>query len=102
MLTSVQFLVSRATLAQVDPRYRYPQSVTVHPYAPESQYYDMHAVPPPVYDPNAPRPPKYEPPAGATKIESSQQQSPEQSQQQPEGPVEYAPPAGPPPSASRP
>ncbi|KAL2022754.1 hypothetical protein VTK56DRAFT_4570 [Thermocarpiscus australiensis] len=92
-----RFLVSRATLAQVDPRYRHP-AATVTPYTPESHYYDMHAVPPPVYDPDAPRPPKYEPPAGSTKAESNQQYGGEQSQQPSGGPAEYAPPEGPPPS----
>ncbi|KAG7292495.1 hypothetical protein NEMBOFW57_002530 [Staphylotrichum longicolle] len=98
-----RFLVSRSVLARVDPRYRPPQPANVYPYHPDAQYYDMHAVPPPVYDPNAPRPPMYEPPSGATKINSNQQQpSSGPSQEQNEEGVEYGPPPGsPPPSSSR-
>ncbi|GAB1310993.1 hypothetical protein MFIFM68171_01203 [Madurella fahalii] len=97
-----RFLVPRSTLAQVDPRYRYPQSTstTIHPYAPDSQYYDMHAMPPPVYDPNAPRPPTYEPPAGSTKTDPSQPQ--ERGQQAAGTSTEYAPPPGPPPISGQP
>ncbi|KAK4239685.1 hypothetical protein C8A03DRAFT_32206 [Achaetomium macrosporum] len=96
-----RFLVSRATLAQVDPRYRYPQPMNVYPYAPEGYYYDMHAMPPPVYDPNAPRPPKYEPPAGSTNVNPAQQQSAQQSQQPLDQHVVYTPPAGPPPTSTQ-
>ncbi|KAK4170197.1 hypothetical protein QBC43DRAFT_1689 [Cladorrhinum sp. PSN259] len=90
-----RFLVPRATLARVDPRYRFPQA-SVRPYAPNGQAYDMYNMPPPpVYDPSAPRPPMYEPPAGATKVDYGQQPrpNPENMSQH----VEYAPPAGPPP-----
>ncbi|KAK4188529.1 hypothetical protein QBC35DRAFT_496119 [Podospora australis] len=103
-----RFLVPRAALAQVDPRYRYPQA-SISPYYPngQQQAYDMHGMPPPVYDPNAPRPPVYQPPEGATKVDLEQ---PPQyrfaasSQQQPQLDApqnfEYAPPSGPPPSAA--
>lgn len=104
-----RFLVSRAALAQVDPRYRPPQPANLYPYTPEQHYYDMHAMPPPVYDPNAPRPPMYEPPAGSTKVNSTQQgaagqsQQGQESRQEHEERFEYAPPPGsPPPSSSRP
>ncbi|KAK4043694.1 hypothetical protein C8A01DRAFT_12786 [Parachaetomium inaequale] len=98
-----RFLVSRAALAQVDPRYRPPQPSNIYRYTPEQHYYDMNTMPPPVYDPNAPRPPMYEPPAGSTKIEPNQQQQQQQpqgaQQSQPptEGRVEYGPPPGSPP-----
>ncbi|KAK3906968.1 hypothetical protein C8A05DRAFT_40299 [Staphylotrichum tortipilum] len=101
-----RFLVSRATLAQVDPRYRPPQPANIYPYHPGGpQYYDMHAVPPPVYDPNAPRPPVYEPPAGSTKVDPQQQQQQQQQaagQSQPpaEERFEYGPPPGSPPASS--
>ena len=91
-------MVSRATLARVDPRYRPPPPPHAYSYTREQQFYDMNAMPPPpVYDPNAPRPPMYEPPAGSTKVEPNQLgkggvAGPEQ--------AEYAPPMGPPPSAT--
>ncbi|KAK4201773.1 hypothetical protein QBC40DRAFT_48579 [Triangularia verruculosa] len=109
-----RFLVDRATLAQVDPRYRYPQS-SFTPYTPYNQgypngngdgyqYYHMQGMPPPpVYDPNAPRPPVYEPPAGATKVGEENNvnvnvattSSPPPTQDN--GGYMYAPPPGPPP-----
>ncbi|KAL2135625.1 hypothetical protein VTI74DRAFT_7575 [Chaetomium olivicolor] len=97
-----RFLVSRATLAQVDPRYRYSQPANIRPYNPDTQYLDMYAMPPPVYDPNAPRPPAYEPPTGSTKVEPNQQRDADQGQQsqgqQPTGQhVDYPPPPGSPP-----
>ncbi|KAK3301013.1 uncharacterized protein B0H64DRAFT_29208 [Chaetomium fimeti] len=94
-----RFLVSRATLARVDPRYRPVQPGAVYiPTAAERNYYDMQAMPPPVYDPNAPRPPMYEPPSGSTKIEPyQQQQGVQQSQQPTEQRFEYGPPPGSPP-----
>ncbi|KXX78160.1 hypothetical protein MMYC01_204274 [Madurella mycetomatis] len=111
-----RFLVSRSALAQIDPRYRYPQpaNTTIHPYGPDSQYYGMHAMPPPVYDPNAPRLPVYEPPAGSTKAEPSQQHQLNQpatgasaEHASPPGPPpisgpppDYTPPPGPPPRAA--
>ena len=102
MLMFVQFLVSRSALARVDPRYRPPQPANIYPYHPDGQYYDMHAVPPPVYDPNAARPPMYEPPAGATKINSNQQQPNSGLGPETDERVEYGPPPGsPPPSSSR-
>ncbi|KAK4105337.1 hypothetical protein N658DRAFT_503499 [Parathielavia hyrcaniae] len=106
-----RFLVSRTTLARVDPHYQPPQPAGFYPYAPERHYYDMHVMPPPVYDPNAPRPPMYEPPAGSIKVNTTQQfqagqsqhgQQSQQSHQQNEERFEYAPPPGsPPPSSSR-
>ncbi|KAH6619712.1 hypothetical protein B0J18DRAFT_252294 [Chaetomium sp. MPI-SDFR-AT-0129] len=97
-----RFLVSRAQLAQVDPRYR-PQPSNMYPYTPEQHYYNMHAMPPPMYDPTAPRPPMYEPPAGATKA-GPHQQAPDapQAQHQSGQGSDYAPPPGPPPSAIQP
>ncbi|KAK4181726.1 hypothetical protein QBC36DRAFT_40110 [Triangularia setosa] len=107
-----RFLVNRATLAQVDPRYRYPQS-TFTPYHGYSnsgndyQYYHMQGMPPPpVYDPNAPRPPVYEPPAGATKAgegsgvnvaATSTSPPPPPPQDSGNGGYLYGPPPGPPP-----
>ncbi|KAK4230677.1 hypothetical protein QBC38DRAFT_507265 [Podospora fimiseda] len=109
-----RFLVPRATLAQVDPRFRYPQA-NIRPYNPNGpQAFDMYAVPPPpVYDPNAPRPPMYEPPAGSTKVDYSQQQpgpapmyasppGPPPSSQSPQPQATYAPPPGPPPPSASP
>ncbi|KAJ4295954.1 hypothetical protein N0V88_004656 [Collariella sp. IMI 366227] len=101
-----RFLVSRATLARIDPRYRPPQTANIRPYNPDNQYLDMYAMPPPVYDPNAPRPPAYEPPVGSTKVEPDQQRDAEQSQQsqsqQPTGEhVEYPLPPGSPPPPRR-
>ncbi|KAK0729275.1 hypothetical protein B0T21DRAFT_292176 [Apiosordaria backusii] len=111
-----RFLVNRATLAQVDPRYRYPQS-NFSPYhggysnsggGDGYQYYNMQGMPPPpVYDPNAPRPPVYEPPAGATKVGGDGNVA-ASSQSPPPPPQEtgvgngymYAPPPGPPPPAA--
>ncbi|KAK3986892.1 hypothetical protein QBC44DRAFT_131685 [Cladorrhinum sp. PSN332] len=98
-----RFLVPRATLARVDPRYRFPQA-NIRPYAPNGQQaYDMYSVPPPpVYDPNAARPPMYmyEPPVGSTKVDYNQQLP--SAQQQPgaapsQEHVQYAAPLGPPP-----
>ncbi|KAK4132515.1 hypothetical protein BT67DRAFT_450941 [Trichocladium antarcticum] len=95
-----RFLVSRSTIARTSPQNRYPQPASARPYNPDNQYYDMNSMPPPVYDPNAPRPPMYEPPAGSTKV-GSQQHGAEQSQQAAGEPVEYTPPAGPPPSSGQ-
>lgn len=108
-----RFLVPRSTLAQVDPRFRYPQPNITSYRSNGQQIYDMHAMPPPpVYDPNAARPPMYEPPAGATKTDANQQYQPPQygvaaapssQYQQPPAsyaPFEYAPPQGPPPLVS--
>ena len=62
----------------------------------------MHAYPPPVYDPNAPAPPSYQPPAGATKVDPSQERAgPVSTQPAPVEPSpEYMPPSGPPPAAA--
>ncbi|KAL2166810.1 hypothetical protein VTG60DRAFT_2127 [Thermothelomyces hinnuleus] len=97
-----RFLVSRVTLAQVDPRYRPPppNNFTYDPA--ERYYYDMYAMPPPVYDPNAPRPPKYEPPANSTKVEPNQSQGAQQGQHQAGESAAYGPPPGPPPAPSQP
>ncbi|KAK0673371.1 hypothetical protein QBC41DRAFT_136931 [Cercophora samala] len=104
-----RFLVNRATLAQVDPRYRYPQS-TFTPYHHNQgnngdgyQYYNMQGMPPPpVYDPNAPRPPVYEPPAGASKYgegngTTSSPPPPMDNNNNNNNGYMYAPPPGPPP-----
>lgn len=88
-----RWLVSRAELARIDPRYAYPQAnYTAWPGQP---YYGMQAMPPPIYDPN--RPPMYEGPNGA-KINPNQM-----GMGMPPPPNgEYAPPAGPPPAQLRP
>ncbi|KAH8682502.1 hypothetical protein BX600DRAFT_45820 [Xylariales sp. PMI_506] len=82
-----RWLIPRAELARVDPRYAYPEATYTN-YAPGAAgYYGMQPMPPPVYDPN--RPPVYQgsemPPTGATKVDPAQ---------------EYAPPPGPPPAAA--
>ncbi|KAK4659555.1 hypothetical protein QC762_111325 [Podospora pseudocomata] len=96
-----RFLVNRATLAQVDPRYRYPQS-TFTPYNHNGdgyQYYNMQGMPPPpVYDPNAPRPPVYEPPAGVSKYGEGNGNGTTPPPPQDNGYI-YSPPPGPPPPA---
>ncbi|KAI0126623.1 hypothetical protein BJ170DRAFT_413683 [Xylariales sp. AK1849] len=82
-----RWLLPRAELARVDPRYAYPQANYTN-YAQGPGYYGMQAMPPPpVYDPN--RPPMYEggPPMGATKLDPAQTGN-------------YAPPPGPPPPAA--
>lgn len=92
----LQFLVSRAQLARVDPRYRFPGAEATPYYYNQQQQYYMHTMPPPpVYDPNSARPPVYPgpPPEGATKVDPSQQQPASGS---------YAPPPGPPPPSTLP
>ncbi|KAK5663751.1 hypothetical protein OQA88_4182 [Cercophora sp. LCS_1] len=92
-----RFLVSRAQLARVDPRYRFPEAEAAPYYYNQQQQYYMHAMPPPpVYDPNSARPPMYPgppPPEGSTKVDPSQQQ-----------PVagDFAAPPGPPPPSTLP
>lgn len=85
-----QWLVSRAELARVDPRYAYPQSTYTN-YRPGyyQQYppgYNMQNMPPPppMYDPSAPRPPMYDGPQGGSKLAPTQDYA--------------APPPGPPPA----
>lgn len=85
-----QWLVSRAELARVDPRYAYPQATYTN-YRPGyyQQYppgYNMQNMPPPppMYDPSAPRPPMYDGPQGGTKLAPTQDYE--------------APPPGPPPA----
>lgn len=85
-----QWLVSRAELARVDPRYAYPQSTYTN-YRPGyyQQYppgYNMQNMPPPppMYDPSAPRPPMYDGPQGGSKLAPTQDYE--------------APPPGPPPA----
>ena len=87
-----RFLVPRHQLAQVDPRYQWPQA-TAAPYYPQNNNnYGMHNMPPPVYDPNAARPPMYPgPPEGGSKVEPNQQQ------QTGASPSYDVPPPGPPP-----
>lgn len=89
-----QWLVSRAELARVDPRYAYPQATYTN-YRPGyyQQYppgYNMQNMPPPppMYDPSAPRPPMYDGPQGGSKLAPTQDYE--------------APPPGPPPPGPRP
>ncbi|KAF3762199.1 hypothetical protein M406DRAFT_341467 [Cryphonectria parasitica EP155] len=93
-----RWLISRAELARVDPRYAYPQS-SYTTYRPDyqGQYYNMQPnmpPPPPMYDP-AGRPPIYDGPVGGTKTAPSQWT---------QGPTprpadeEYGSPEGPPPA----
>lgn len=86
-----QFLVSRAQLARVDPRYAYPQPAAYGTYYQPGPAYNMYPMPPPVYDPNAPRPPVYE----GAKIDPNQATTRPADQQA----GEYEPPSGPPPGA---
>lgn len=96
-----QWLLSRQERAQVDPSFAYPQPGPAYGvYRPaygngpnSGGYYDMHPMPPPVYDPS--RPPVYDGPPG-----SKTDGAPQDTQAQGNAP-EYAPPAGPPPSADR-
>ncbi|KUI57099.1 hypothetical protein VP1G_04405 [Cytospora mali] len=89
-----RWLVPRAALARVDPRYAYPPpppgNNTNYYYRPgyQNQYdpsYNMQNMPPPppMYDPNAPRPPMYEGPQGSSKTAPNQ---------------DYEAPSGPPPT----
>lgn len=85
-----RWLVSRAELARVDPRYAYPQATYTN-YRPGyyQQYppgYNMQNMPPPppMYDPSAPRPPMYDGPQGGSKLAPTQDYE--------------APPPGPPPA----
>lgn len=92
-----RWLVPRAQLARVDPRYAYPPQTT-NPNGPgyyrpgyQAQYdpsYNMQNMPPPppMYDPSAPRPPMYEGPDGGSKAAPSQ---------------EYEAPPGPPPAQAQ-
>lgn len=74
LTTHPQWLVSRAELARVDPRYAFPQSA-YSTYRPE--YYAQYRMqtdmppPPPMYDPSG-RPPTYSAPVGGTKTAPSQ------------------------------
>lgn len=92
-----RWLVPRAQLARVDPRYAYPPQTTnpngTNYYRPgyQAQYdpsYNMQNMPPPppMYDPSAPRPPMYEGPEGGSKTAPSQ---------------EYEAPPGPPPAQAQ-
>lgn len=92
-----QWLISRAELARVDPRYAFQQPAGYQTYRPN--YYGMQTgmpPPPPMYDPSG-RPPMYEGPQGATKT------APNQWPQYPPPPpagrdAEYGAPSGPPPA----
>jgi len=57
------------------PRTRQPSTIqnqfSFYRYGPTE--YDMEAAPPPVYDPNHIPPPVYQPPAGASKVNPSQE-----------------------------
>ncbi|KAI1147113.1 hypothetical protein F4825DRAFT_165535 [Nemania diffusa] len=97
------WLLSRVERAQVDPAYAYAAQNPV--YRPVygngngngADYYGMHPMPPPVYDPS--RPPVYDGPPAGSKVDPEQErQAPAQQTQGVE--AEYAPPAGPPPSAA--
>lgn len=113
-MTCTQWLLSRAELARVDPRYAYPQAAYTNYRAdPSAQQwaagsaYGMHAMnvpvmpPPPMYDPSsAARPPQYDyavaPPA--SKVDPAQAQfHPPEWTRRPDADV--PPPVGPPPSA---
>lgn len=74
-MSALKWLISRAELARVDPRYAFPQS-NYRTYRPEyaNQQYNMQGnmpPPPPMYDPSG-RPPMYDGPAGGTKTAPSQ------------------------------
>lgn len=93
-LSPQQWLINRAELARVDPRYAYPQPSSYTTYRPE--YYNMQpnmAPPPPMYDPRG-RPPMYDGPQGGTKTAPSQwTQGPTHRPDE-----EYGAPSGPPPA----
>ncbi|KAM0335284.1 hypothetical protein ACHAQA_000329 [Verticillium albo-atrum] len=84
-----RWMVKRSVLAQVDPRYAYPQPTYYATYRPGADGYGMQNMPPPppMYDPSAARPPMYVPPEGGSKVDPSQGY----------GRESFAPPAGPPP-----
>lgn len=88
-----QFLVSRAQLARVDPRYAYPQPAAYGTYYPQNAGYGMYAMPPPVYDPNAPRPPMYD----GAKIDPNQSRTNQTTRPAEQQAPDYEAPAGPPP-----
>lgn len=98
---SLQWLISRAELARVDPRYAYPQPAQYTTYRPE--YYNMQPnmpPPPPMYDP-AGRPPMYEPPPQGTKAAPNQGAGSNNmmpTYRPPQVDEEYGAPSGPPPS----
>ncbi|KAK3336454.1 hypothetical protein B0T19DRAFT_39310 [Cercophora scortea] len=95
-----QWLVTRAELARVDPRYQNPQA-EFQSYQPNNQYYGMQTMPPPpVYDPSSARPPMYEgpPPEGSTKADPSQPTWRAEPTRRPDT-EDYEAPPGPPPSA---
>ena len=100
-----KFLVSRAELARVDPRYAYPHPTNVSVYPPGEQYGMHYMPPPPVYDPNAPRPPMYDGrvPEGI-KVDPSQAAPGPMPPPQSQGVQrmdDYEAPPGPPPGAMR-
>lgn len=88
-----RFLVSRAQLARVDPRYAYPQPAAYGTYYPPNGGYGMYAMPPPVYDPNAPRPPMYD----GAKIDPNQSRTEQTTRPAEQQAPDYEAPAGPPP-----
>ncbi|KAI1123166.1 hypothetical protein F5Y10DRAFT_252379 [Nemania abortiva] len=101
------WLLSRAERAQVDPAYAYAaqnpiyRPVYGHPNGGGADYYGMHPMPPPVYDPT--RPPVYDGPQAGSKVDpvqDRQAQAPVPAPTQTQGVTDYAPPAGPPPSAA--
>ncbi|KAK3694605.1 hypothetical protein B0T22DRAFT_345769, partial [Podospora appendiculata] len=98
-----RWLVTRAELARVDPRYQNPQA-EAQAYHPNNQYYSMQTMPPPpVYDPTSARPPMYEgpPPAGSTKADPSQPTWRAEPTRRPDT-EDYEAPPGPPPSVLQP
>src|SRR3569833_682046 len=93
-----QWLVSRAEMARVAPRYAYAtQPGGYYSYRPDA--YGMQPMPPPVYDPRAPRPPVYDAPAGGSKVAPSQWGN--EPTNRPLG-DDFEPPPGPPPPAAVP
>ncbi|PNH37248.1 hypothetical protein VD0004_g9539 [Verticillium dahliae] len=100
-----RWMVRRAVLAQVDPRYGRPHQQPAYYATYRPGYGEAYAhghghghghggygmqnmpPPPPMYDPSSARPPMYVPPEGGSKVDPSQTY----------GRESYAPPAGPPP-----
>ncbi|EEY17597.1 conserved hypothetical protein [Verticillium alfalfae VaMs.102] len=96
-----RWMVRRAVLAQVDPRYGRPHQQPAYYATYRPGYGEAYAQgqghggygmqnmppPPPMYDPSSARPPMYVPPEGGSKVDPSQTY----------GRESYAPPAGPPP-----
>ncbi|RKU40686.1 hypothetical protein DL546_000650 [Coniochaeta pulveracea] len=103
-----RWLVPRAQLASVDPRYAFPQAAyqshQPRPQHEQGEYYGMYSMPPPVYDPNAPRLPDYYPPQPQQEQQQEGVGSKVDPNQARDGPSlrmdDVPPPAGPPPASS--